>query len=164
MGEEQRFEALLRLYRVMPLDGSSASEPMVLTDPVNDAVALFAHHLDLRMLPCTVSGLDAAPPVRSRRQALTQAILMLLVTVARALVPAEDKLGVELQLSSTDEEVVLRAATKQPSAVVDDASWPACEWLASAIGATARRGHGDDGRAWASLALPTLAAERKKGR
>lgn len=164
VGEEQRFEALLRLYRLMPLEGMSASEPMVLVDPVQDAVALFAHHLDLRMLPCTVTGLDGAPPVRSRRQALTQAILVLLVAVGRALVPAEDKLGLELGITCTEDEVFLRASTRRPSAGVDDAGWVACQWLASTLGAVASRGQGDDGHAWAMLTLPTLLADRKKGR
>ena len=164
MGEEQRFEALLRLYRLMPLEGVSTSEPMVLIDPVQDAVALFAHHLDLRMLPCTVTGLDGAPPVRSRRQALTQAILVLLVAVGRSLMPSEDKLGLELGITFTEDEVLLRASTRRPSAAVDDAAWVACAWLASTLGAAASCGQGTDGQAWAMLALPTLLSERKKGR
>ncbi len=163
-GEEQRFEALLRLYRLMPLEGVSTSEPMVLTDPVQDAVALFAHHLELRMLPCTVTGLDGAPPVRSRRQALTQAILVMLVAVGRALVPAEDTLGLELGITFTEDEVFLRASARQPSVAVDASAWVAFEWLASTLGAAASSGQGDDGHAWAMLALPTLLAERKKGR
>ncbi len=162
--EEGRFEQLLRLYRLMPVELAAAREPMVLADPVNDALALLSHHLDLRMLPCQVTGLDAAPPVRSQRQLLTQALLVLLVGVARALEGEEDGHGIAVALTSTDDELFVRATTTRPATPADGAAWPALEWMSSLLGAVTTRGQDAAGHPWAELALPTLAAERRKGR
>jgi hypothetical protein len=162
--EEARFEALLALYRVMPLELSAAPEPILLADPVNVALALFHHHLDLRMLPCDVTGLDSTAPVRCPRQSLTQAILVMLVAVGRPMVGDDGGHGLSLVAGSTDDEAVLRATTTRPAPAVDESAWVAFEWLASVVGATARRGVDDDGRPWAALVMPTLAALRRKGR
>jgi hypothetical protein len=162
--EEARFEALLALYRLMPLDFGATREPLVLADPVNDALALFHQHLDLRMLPCDVAGVDTAPPIRTLRQTLTQTILVMLVAVGRPLAGDEEGHGLALSAGSTEDEVVLRATTTRPAAPVDDTAWVALEWLAATIGGNTRRGQTDDGRPWAALVLPTLAAERRAGR
>ena len=166
VAEEARMEALLRLYRLMPLARTASPEPMVLADPVNDALALFAHHLDLRMLPCTVTGLADAPPVRSRRQSLTQGILLLLVAVGRAFDEGHDESAeLTLQVIHTADDVTLHASTGSPVTAAPDAvAWGALEWMASTLGAVVECGRDDNGHAWAALALPTLAAERKRGR
>lgn len=162
--EEVRFEELLRLYRLMPMDMGAEREPMVLVDPVKDAVLLFAHHLDVRMLQCTVDGVESAPPVRSRRQALTLAILVLLVVVARPVAEDEDEAGILLRVTATADEVHLRASATVPTPIIDESALIALEWLTAALDMTTTRGMGEDKCAWAELTLPTLAAERKKGR
>lgn len=162
--EEVRFEELLRLYRLMPLELGADREPMVLADPVKDALALFAHHLDVRMLRCTVDGLETAPPVRSRRQPLTTAILVLLVVVARPVAEEDEEAGIQLRLTADDDVVRLRASATSPTPIVDESAWIALDWLAARLDISVSRGMGDDHCAWAELALPTLAAERKKGR
>ncbi len=161
--EEARFERLLALYRLMPLDLKAAREPLLLTDPATDALALFHHHLDLRMLPCDVSGLEEAPPVRCQRQLLTQALLVLLVVVGRPVAGDEAGHGLTFSAAATADDVVLRVSTTRPAPPVDEAVWQAMEWLASTLGAKVVRGH-DDGHPWAALALTTLAAEKRKGR
>jgi len=162
--EEARFEALLHLYRLMPLELGAAWEPMVLADPVTDALKLFAHHLDLRMLPCQVDGLESAPPVRGQRQLLTQALLVLLVGVGRSLAGDADGHGLTVSVTSTEAEVTVRASTTRAAAPADGPAWPALDWQASLLGATTSRGVDDAGRPWGQLVLPTLAAERRKGR
>jgi hypothetical protein len=164
LAEEARFEGVLHLYRLMPLEGAAAPEPMVLADPVKDAVALLSHHLDLRMLACRVTGLEGAPPVRSLRQSLTQSILLMLVSVGRSVTGDDEGRGLSLVVSSTADEVFLRASSNRSAPSVDDSAWTAFAWLSSTIGATASRGVGDDGHPWAMMAMSTLAAERKKGR
>lgn len=162
--EEARFEALLHLYRQMPLELGAAPEPMVLADPVKDALALFEHHLDLRMLPCQVDGVETAPPVRSQRQLLTQALLILFVGVGRSLVGDEDGHGLVITVEGVDDDVRITVRTTRPAEPADGPAWPALEWMASLLGATADRGIDTEGRPWGRLALTTLAAERRKGR
>ena len=158
MGEEERFEAMLRLFRLLPLEGARPNQPTALAGPVADAVALFAHHLELRMLPCRVVGLDAAPPVQSRQHTLTQVLLLVLVTVGRAIADDDWAHGLVLQVTSAGNEVVIRASTALPTvAAADDTAWVACEWMASTLGATTRRGRDDTSHAWAELALPNVA-------
>jgi hypothetical protein len=162
--EEARFEALLHLYRQMPLELGAAREPMVLADPVKDALALFEHHLDLRMLPCQVDGIATAPPVRAQRQLLTQALLVLFVGVGRSLEGDEDGHGLVVSAVGTDDEVSLEVRTSRSAEPADGPAWPAVEWLSSLLGAVTARGVDDQGRPWGRMTLPTLAAERKKGR
>lgn len=162
--EEARFEALLHLYRLMPMEVDAKPEPMVLADPVRDALGLFGHHLDLRMLPCSVEGVENAPPVRTRRQLLTQAILLVLVSVGRSVAHDEDGHGLAVVITSTADEVTLRATATRAAEVDEGPVWPVVEWLAAELGAAAERGTDDRGRPWAQLVLSTLAAERRKGR
>ena len=162
--EEARFESLLQLYRLFPLDVNEAREPLILADPVADALALFAHHLDLRMLPCEVSGLESAPPVRCQRRMLTQAILVMLVAVGRAMSGDDQGPGLNLSIRSRDDQVILHAGTARDADSEDANACVALNWLASTIGAAYSCGRDDLGRPWVELALPTLAAERKGGR
>jgi len=162
--EEGRFEGVLALYRLMPFDLRAAREPIMLADPVKDALALFQHHLDLRFLPCDTIGMESAPPVRCQRQLLTQAILVMLVAAGRPVAGDDAGHGLTLSAGSTEDEVVLRVTTTRPAPPVDAVAWEALEWLCTQVGGTALRGEDDDGRPWAAMALTTLAAEKRKGR
>lgn len=162
MAEEGRFEAVLGYFRLLPIDIMAEPEPLVLADPVKDAMALFGHHLDLRMLPCTTHGVDTAPPVRSRRTALTHALLAALITVGRPAVATGGRVAVEVSVEGEEVEVRAVAAGAPPES--DDAAFTVMDWLAGSLGGTAARGVDSAGKAWASLRLLTLAAERKRGR
>lgn len=162
--EEAKFESLLQLYRLMPMELRAAPEPILLADPLRDATALFSHHLDLRMHPVAVVGVDEAPPVRSRRQMLTQLLLMLLVEVGRSLEAENAATGLEVTAAADGDDVTVtvRATLAAPPAPGD--VWLGVEWMTDQLGGRAERGVDADGRVWARLALLSLAAERRKGR
>lgn len=162
--EEAKFESLLALYRLMPMEAGAGREPLVIADPLKDATALFSHHLDLRMHPVAVVGVDTAPPVRSQRQLLTQLLLVMMVEVGRALEADESGAGLEVAAAAAGDDLAVTVSAKSAVPPTETSVWASIEWIAEQLGGSATRGVDAEGRPWARLTLMSLAAERKKGR
>jgi signal transduction histidine kinase len=148
--ETGKLEALLALYRLLPLDRETPPEPLHLPDLVPSAVELHGHHVAFRELPCAVDGDADAPPVLAPHSALLHALLVLLAAAARAGRGESGRLRWAAYAAGGGERVVI---------IVDGAGEGAATaaWLlgdAAAVGV-------DDGAA--TVALPTLAAARRGG-
>jgi nitrogen-specific signal transduction histidine kinase len=74
---------LLRLYRLMVFGNNEPTEPLLVSDHVDDAVALFKHHTAFRDLDVQVNADSSIPPVLMNPAAMTQAVLLLLCIGAR---------------------------------------------------------------------------------
>jgi nitrogen-specific signal transduction histidine kinase len=84
-GRSEDLFNLLRLYRLMVFTSNEPSEPLLVSDVVGDAVALFKHHSTFRDLDVQVNAAGTIPPVLMNPGALTQAVLLLISATARQL-------------------------------------------------------------------------------
>jgi signal transduction histidine kinase len=160
--ETDRLDALLQLLRLLPSRDDSAFEPLAPGDVVEQAVALHAHHCDLRDVPVRVDVDDAVLPVWVEPHALLQALLLALSAAKRAAFAAGS--GVELIVRGDGDEVRVGVHPDGTFPSGHDASTPrdvfaAQDCLRSAVGSAAAR---DDGGC--ELTLPTLLAVRRAGR
>ncbi len=92
-GQSEQLLPLLGLYRLMVFGSNEPAEPMIVTDAVESAVTLFAHHTTFRDLQVRVNAGDAAPPVLMQRNALSQAMLLLISAAASRVAVGEGHAG-----------------------------------------------------------------------
>ena len=163
--ETERLDAILRLLRQLPARDEGVLEPVAPGDIVEAAVALHAHHGDLRDVPVTVAVADDVLPVLVEPHALRQALLLALTAAKRAAHHAGSGVtdGVRIDVTGDAEWVVLRVfadGTIDPDAEAtrrDALAARAC--LAHAIGDAEARADGG-----CELRLATLLAARRAGR
>lgn len=160
--ETERMDALLQLLRLLPAHDDSSFEPVAPIDVVEQAVALHAHHPDLRDVTVTVSQGANVLPVLVEPHAFLQALLLAITAAKRTAFPR--MIGVTLDVSGDADVVRITVAPESDGHAVDgtrtaiDAA-AADSCLFSAHGSAAPR---DDGGA--TLTLPTLPAARRAGR
>jgi signal transduction histidine kinase len=163
-GETERLEAVLYALRAL-VGHDGGAEPVMPGDAVQGALALHAHHGDLRDIPCDVAIDPAVPPAYADPVALQHALLVA-VTAARRAAGAGGR--VSLRVSSTTDvveffvdavEAVDHAAAVPAGAGHDDGDAEAIDWLLGAHGGRSAARSG--GRAFT---VPTLTAARKAER
>lgn len=76
--EVSRLGHLLRLFRAMPAEPFSGSEPVRVQDIVPEVLELHGHHTDLHDIPCEIDGDDAVDPLLIRPSALMRCLLVVL--------------------------------------------------------------------------------------
>ena len=158
--EAARLDELLQLARLLP-GHRGGPEPVHLPDLVPAAVALHAHHFDLRDTPCRVDDSAAVMPVLADPTALTHALLLVLTAAKRAAAGAE----VVLSHRGDGERVTLTLETARVGDADDHAEElaAAAALLAPSDGSAGRVGDGRDATRY-ELTLPTLAAARRAER
>jgi signal transduction histidine kinase len=158
--EGEALEELLGALRVLPRREESAAEPVMPGDAVRVALAILAHHGDLRGVPVSVSLGDDVPPVYADPIALQHALLVALTAACRAagaggrarLDVTSD--GDAVHFAALAEGAVFGGETADPEANADAAAW-----LLEAHGGSAT-----PHAAGCLLQLPTLQAARRQGR
>ncbi len=160
--ETDRMDSLLQLLRLLPSRDDAAFEPVVAADVVEQAVALHAHHCDLRDVVVEVRTDADVLPVWVEPHTLMQALLLALSAAKRTAFP--HMLGVQLHVHG-DADVVRFSV--YPDAVVANVdtlrtaldAGAADRSLQSALGSAQARADGG-----CELTLPTLPAARRAGR
>lgn len=160
--ESERLEGLLQLFRLLPRRIDSVAEPVIPSDVVAQAIAVQAHHPELKELPVELVLEGDVQPAYAEPGALALAIVVALGTALRAVGGAG---RVQLVISSTTDVVLLTTR-----AVPDDGRVPridalaehdvaAINWLLGAFGGSGA--YRDDG---AAVLVPTLQAARRQQR
>ncbi|HYD52685.1 MAG TPA: hypothetical protein VEA99_08660, partial [Gemmatimonadaceae bacterium] len=110
-GESVRVAELTRLLKLLPREGLGRPQALQVSEVLADAVALHAHHLELRDLPLTTAIAAEALPVRVERWALLRA-LVLLIAMARRAARAEGSAGggVAIRVEGTEDETRVACA------------------------------------------------------
>ena len=102
--EGARLEELLALVRLLGGEGGAeGEEPIHVPDLVRPAVALHAHHPDVRDVPCAIDEQSIGMPALASHAAVTRALLLLLTATKRA----ADGGAVRAGWAETPEAVVL---------------------------------------------------------
>lgn len=160
--ETERMDALLQLLRLLPSRDDTSFEPVAPLDVVTQAIALHAHHCDLRDVAVNVQADPDVLPVWVDPNVLTQSLLLALTSAKRAAFP--NMLDVRLVLSSDSDVVRMQvhpaigAASVDPVRTAADAA-AADRVLRSAHGTVSPRADGG-----CDMTLPTLPAVRRAGR
>jgi hypothetical protein len=173
-GETEQIEALLMAMRALPRGIDGGAEPMIAGDAVRGALALHAHHGELRDVPCEVVTEGDVPPVLADPQALLHAVVAALTAARRH--AASRGTGARLTVRGTADRVQLVAGidgeTLEPidagapggdagiDATIDaatEADAAAARWLLQEDG-----GHAIARPAGLLLELPTLQAARRR--
>ena len=155
-GETERLEALLHALRAL-VGHEGGPEPVMPGDAVQGALALHAHHGDLRDIPCDVEIAPDTMPAYANPAALQHALLVALGGARRA---AGTGGRVRVRVTSTGDEVAFAADALGADGVGAD---PEDGRDAEAIGWLLRT-HGGQGAAHAggrAFTVPTLAAARR---
>jgi len=163
-GETERLEALLRAMRTLPRHGNAAAEPVMPGDAVQGALAVQAHHNDLRDVRCDVMIDGDVPPAYAEPLSLQHALLVAIAAAGHAAGPA----GIVLHVSATSDVVRFSVTPRDAPGsndVVDSAGDMADEHVADAeaIGwlLAAHGGKAMPVRGGAEFTVPTLAAARR---
>ncbi len=160
--ETERMDVLLQLLRLLPSRDDTGFEPVMPVDIVTQAVALHAHHSDLRDVIVHVDVSATVLPVWVEPHTFLQALLLALTAAKRAAFPHE--LAVQITMAGDADVVRIVVCPENASGSVDsmrtavDAAAAEC-CLLSARGTAAAR---DDGGC--ELTLPSLSAVRRAGR
>jgi len=159
--ETDRMDALLQVLRLLPSRDDREFEPVSPGDVIAQAVALHAHHCDLRDVPVSVTLSDAVLPVWVEPHAFLQAVLLTLTGAKRAAIAVGGAVRVSVDGDADDVRVMVHpehaGATHDPQAVRDAAAANGC--LRSARGSAQASADGG-----CVLTLPTLPAARRAGR
>lgn len=157
---------LLHLYRALPLTATAAPEAVRVQDVMSDAVLLFAAHLEMRDVACSVHDDAVAPPVLFDRAALIQALLLLLTTAAQQLDEGARGQGLVLRLHGEADWVHVSAETRTPVPAVcwvETDELLALRAMVRAAGGSVNVERDVTGVARAHLRLATLARLRRLG-
>lgn len=167
VSEVERLEHLLKLYRLVPFAGGSATEPVLVADVVPDALALLHHLLDVRDVPVSVHGSTDTSPLLGSSLALTQALLLMLSSVAQLVPEGPSGGGIVLHYTGDADWIYVATETAVPvdaterREIVDlsalHALLPTARIAASAITPEAAIVR-------ISVRIPTLPATRRKER
>jgi hypothetical protein len=114
-GEVGRLNELLILYRSITAEPVAAPEPTRFQDILGQAVRLHQHHVDLRHIPCQISGTDDMEPVLVRPSALLRCMLVLLGSVAGNVLRSGRESTVLLEYGTDDGDVCLRMSGAAPN-------------------------------------------------
>ena len=114
IAEVERLELLLKLYRLVPFAGGSAVEPVLVADVVPDALALLQHLLDVRDVPVAVHGSADTPPLLGSSLALSQALLLMLASVAQLVPEGAASGGILLHYTGDADWVYVATETAVP--------------------------------------------------
>jgi len=164
--EVTRLEQLLRLYRMLPLAGTLPPEPAQVSDAIDDAAVLYAHHFALRDVPCQVEGDPLTPPVLLNLTVLTQAVVLLICAAARHVPEGQESTGVRLRYSGDNDFVELIAETNAavPLAPGGPPDLAALRWMAQPAAGEASVAATPRGTVRATLRVGTLAYLRRRER
>jgi len=159
--ESERMDALLQLLRLLPSRDDREFEPVSPGDVISQAVAMHAHHCDMRDVRVAVTTADGVLPVWVEPHAFLQALLLALTTAKRAAFASSSEVTVAV---TGDADVVCVTvhpvsadATADADSTRDVSSAHGC--LQRALGSAVAR---DDGGC--VLMVPTLPAARRAGR
>jgi signal transduction histidine kinase len=165
-GETERLEALLHALRALPRhDSGSGAEPVMPGDAVQGALALHAHHGELRDVPCDVNiDVDVAPAYADP-VALQHALLVALTAARTGAHRARGRVAVHV--SSGADVVRFALITSGDGTDGDGASDEvsgrervsdalAIDWLLGAHG-----GRSEPSARAIAFTVPTLAAARR---
>jgi signal transduction histidine kinase len=159
--ETERMDVMLQLLRLLPSRDDREFEPVSPGDVIAQAVALHAHHCDLRDVGVDVTVSERVLPVWVEPHALLQALLLALTSAKRSACASNG--AVQLRVDGDAEEVCVTVQPESSAAGVDElaardvAAAAAC--LQSALGSAVARADGG-----CVLTLPTLPAARRAGR
>ena len=149
--EAERLAQITRLLKLLPRDGQGRPQALQLAEVLADALALHAHHLELRDSPVSTAVAASALPVRVERWALLRALVLLVAAARRAARDATSRGGaVVISVEGSDEECWVRSEGRLGAPGGD------LESLATAMGG---RVESDGGL---RLVLPSLAAVRRR--
>jgi len=157
--ESERLESLLLLLRMLPYPEGAVAEPVIPTDVVSNAVALQAHHNELRTVPVNVTLDGDVQPAYASPAALTMAIAVAIGATQRTAGPGG---RVDVVVSSSADTVSIDARSIREDGSVADLDQDsaldiaAITWLLSLY-----RGHGDAGNRAVAVVVPTLQAARR---
>lgn len=82
--EVARLREVDRLLKLLPADGRARRDPLLPAEVLADAVALHAHHLELRDVPIVIEASGEPTPVRVVRSTLLRTFCVLLSAARRA--------------------------------------------------------------------------------
>jgi len=159
--EAERMDVLLQLLRLLPSRDDREFEPVAPGDVITQAVALHAHHCDLRDVRVSVAVSEAVLPVWVEPHAFMQAVLLTLTGAKRAAFAAGGAVRVSVDGDADTVHVTVypEAAEAMPDALAERDAEAAHECLRSALGSAQVRANGGG-----VLTLPTLPAARRAGR
>lgn len=143
--EVERLAALDRLLKLVPAERAARPQALLPSEVLADALALHAHHPELRDVPIAHESTEAAPPVRVPRSTLLRLLVLLLSSARRA----ADGGGVSVRLNGDDAELRVTVA---PAGEPGEATA-----LAASLGGRVEREE-----AGLALVLPSLAALRAR--
>ncbi len=81
--DAERLDGLLEQLRQLPRRGDADLEPLMPSDSIRAALALFEHHPEYRDVCCTVIAADNVQPVRAEPSALQHALCVALAAACR---------------------------------------------------------------------------------
>jgi len=159
--ETERMDTMLQLLRLLPSRDDREFEPVSPQDVITQAVALHAHHCDLRDVRVTVTVRDGVLPVWVEPHAFLQAVLLALTSAKRSAFDASGAVLLVVDGDADDVRVAVHPesvrAVADALAARDVAAADGC--LQRALGTAVARADGG-----CVLTLPTLPAARRAGR
>lgn len=159
--ETERMDAMLQLLRLLPSRDDREFEPVAPGDVIAQAVALHAHHCDLRDVRVVVTVSDTVLPVWVEPHAFLQAVLLALTSAKRSALATSG--AVQLHVDGDTEDVRVTIHPEPADASADSLAGrdvgAAAGCLQSAFGTAEARADGG-----CVLTLPTLPAARRAGR
>lgn len=159
--ETERMDTMLQLLRLLPSRDDREFEPVSPGDVITQAVALHAHHCDLRDVRVVVAVRDAVLPVWVEPHALLQALLLALTSAKRSAFASSGAVQLSVDGDADDVRILVHPepvhAAADALAARDIAAADGC--LQSALGTAVARADGG-----CVLTLPTLPAARRAGR
>ena len=160
--EAERVEGLLQLMRLLPHRAGAAAEPVMPADTAAHAIALHAHHPDVRDLHTEVTREGDLQPAYADPAVLIMAVTLVLGAARRAI----NGIGrVELTIGSSADTVQFTARGRHADGMWGCADAEAANdvraviWLLAPFGGT-----GAVNTAGASVVIPTLQAARRAPR
>ncbi len=153
--EVEQLEVLLQTLRLLPERTGAAPEPMLVTDAVDMALRLLAHHPGFVHRKVVVRKMNDIVPVLADPVALAHAVVVSLLASARRLGPGSD---IVVFLETAGAEVIVRAEsdiTDDRADVADLIDRAAVDWLLSGS-----NGCADATTSGCVIRIRTLAAAR----
>jgi C4-dicarboxylate-specific signal transduction histidine kinase len=151
-GEAERLAEVTRLLKLLPREGLGRPQALQISEVLSDALALQAHHLELRDLAVSTAVSATVLPVRVERWALLRALVLLIGEARRvARERADAAAPVVLTVDGTEDECWVVASAKGARPGVELAA------LAAEMG-----GRMADSPDEIGLVLPSLAAVRRR--
>ncbi len=166
--ETERMDTLLQLLRLLPSHDDGGAEPVAPTDVVEQAVALHAHHGELRDIEVKVLIESEVMPVLVEPNAFLQALLLAITSAKRSAVSLSGDVVLSVSHNADEVSILIHPATsaattadfEDAAAVNTSNDAAAASWcLRSAHGRVTPRSDGG-----CTVTLPTLSAARRAGR